>query len=188
MAEYLDRIAVRLAFQIEQRGFRALPVPSTSAGLSEMRLQGLVSHKLAANLAGLGWIGKSCMLLTRDHGPRVRWVTVLTDAPLVGAGTPQAERDGCKSCSLCVDLCPAGAFTGIPFKPTEPVEARFDTRKCHRFLQERQRTFGARSCGICVYVCPHGWSMKRKRSSPRTTPALLRERLSGVVSTTTGAA
>jgi epoxyqueuosine reductase QueG len=33
-------------------------------------------------LAGLGWIGKSCSLISPHFGPRLRLVTVLTNAPL----------------------------------------------------------------------------------------------------------
>ena len=76
----LDGMALRVANTIQREGFRALPVPASKRASDEL-IAGVFSHKLAAHLAGLGWIGKSCLLVTPDHGPRVRWITVLTDAP-----------------------------------------------------------------------------------------------------------
>ena len=87
------------------------------------RQLGFFSHKLAAHLAGLGWIGKSCLLVTLEVGPRVRWASVLTDAPLM-AGEPLEER--CGECRGCVEVCPAGAFSGRSFFFDEPRAARFD--------------------------------------------------------------
>ncbi len=183
VAGRLDRTAGELAFQIEQAGYRAIPVPQGHP-YDATRLKGLISHKLVAHLAGLGWIGKNCLLITETHGPRVRWVTVLTDAPLASTGRENEDRDRCRSCSLCVDMCPTHAFAGIPFNPGEPVEVRFKTQECRQYLEKREKTYGARACGICVYICPHGWSMKRKKNSQRTTPDLLRKRLAGVASAT----
>ena len=176
VAGQLDHIAGDLAFQIEQTGYKAIPVPSRGTH-TQAQLKGFISHKLVAHLAGLGWIGKSCLLITKAHGPRVRWVTVLTDAPLESTGAALADGDRCRNCRLCVDLCPTHAFTGTPFNPDEPVEVRFNAQECNQYLHERERTYGVRACGICVYVCPHGWSMKRKKGSQRMTPELLRTQL-----------
>ena len=38
--------------------------------------------KVAAMLAGLGWIGHNTLVITPEYGPRVRWVGVLTDLEL----------------------------------------------------------------------------------------------------------
>jgi len=185
VADQLDRLAARIASAIEVNGYRAIPVPS-SGYYDQSKLRGLISHKLVASLAGHGWIGKNCLLTTKTHGPRVRWVTILTDAPLTGDGGVPAVVDHCKNCNLCVDLCPVQAFTGIKFNPEDPVEVRFDTRKCQQYLRGREETHGASVCGICVHVCPHGWSMKRKKNAGRTTAHLLRERLAGVANAVSG--
>ena len=179
VAGMLDRTAATLAFAIERVGYRALPVPA-SAPYNEERMTGLISHKLAAHLSGNGWIGRNCLLITREHGPRVRWVTVLTDAPLTSTGGARSSGDECKDCTLCVDLCPAQAFTGVPFNPAEDVEVRFHRGECRAYLGQRGKAYGASACGLCVYVCPHGWSAKRKSDGQRTTPEVLRRQLTGV--------
>ncbi|MDP6855258.1 MAG: 4Fe-4S double cluster binding domain-containing protein [Arenicellales bacterium] len=175
----LDMIASTIASEIEREGFLAYPVPSTGA-CDQKRQAALISHKLVAALAGLGWIGKSSLLIAKGHGPRIRWVTVLTNAPLTSTTENANGFARCGACTLCVDLCPVNAFTGDRFDASVPVDERFNRRGCEQYLIERSQTFGSGSCGICVYVCPHGWSQKRRKSDRRTTPALLRDQLDGL--------
>jgi epoxyqueuosine reductase QueG len=156
----LDQITSRLSSELQRQGYRALPV-AASQKVDDERLCGTFSHKMAAHLAGLGWIGKSCMLITPEVGPRVRWATVLTDAPLAITGEPQTER--CGKCNLCVEICPPGAFTGQPFRQEEPREVRFAAHKCHQYFSEMRETMPESVCGLCLYACPHGRSSKRTK-------------------------
>jgi epoxyqueuosine reductase len=149
----LDLITSRLAGFLERQGFGAMPLPASERADDE-RICASFSHKLAAHLAGLGWIGKSCLLVTPEVGPRARWSTVLTDAPLRATGGPLDER--CGECIECVDICPQQAFTGRAFREDEPREARYDARKCERHLQVKGSAAGRVACGMCIYVCPHG--------------------------------
>ena len=56
---------------------------------SEFGMPADFPHKTAANMAGLGFIGKSVLFISNEFGPRVRLATVLTDAPLnVGTMKP----------------------------------------------------------------------------------------------------
>jgi len=101
----LDHLASRLSARIQRQGYRSLPVPA-SLIVDQERLMGLFSNRMAAHLAGLSWIGKRCLLVTPEVGPRVRWATVLTSAPLEPTGTPMEER--CGHCEECVRICPHG--------------------------------------------------------------------------------
>jgi len=151
----LNRIALHLSATLSRNNFQALQIPATDR-VDNDNIRGLFSQKLAANLAGLGWIGPSCLLITPELGPRVRWVTVLTDAPLE-AGSPIASQ--CEDCRQCVDACPPKAFTGRPFEPSEHRDFRFDVHRCIKYrLNLSQKTTGVQVCGMCVYVCPFGRS------------------------------
>lgn len=88
----LDHIALLLARRIQDEGISAFPIAASQIINSE-KLGVVICHKLAASPAGLGWIGRSCLLITLDYGPRVRFATVLTDARL-DAGSPIDERCG----------------------------------------------------------------------------------------------
>ncbi len=149
----LDHIASCLSSLLQREGYRALPVPASQI-VDDERLWGIFSHKLAAHLAGLGWIGKSCLLVTPQVGPRVRWATVLTDALSDATGEPMAER--CGACCECVDICPLGAFTGQPFRADEPREARYAAHKCKGYFNAMRETSEVAVCGMCLYICPFG--------------------------------
>ena len=130
----LDQMALQVANTIQRAGYRAFPPASKRA--SDEKIAGIFSHKLAAHMAGLGWIGRSCLLITPDHGPRVRWIAVLTDAPLTDRdthGAPVGKR------TACVDACPIHAFTGEMFAEDEPREARFDAAACDRYFKAMEK-------------------------------------------------
>ena len=146
----IDSISLMLAQSLGEAGFQAFVVPSSQT-VDKSRLAGVFSHKLAASLAGLGWIGKSALLITPEHGPRVRWGTVLTDAPLE-TGTPMDEI--CRDCDACVKVCPAHAFTGQAFDKPRPRSEIFAAEACDSYLGKREALH--RACGMCVYVCPFG--------------------------------
>lgn len=150
----LDMIISRLASILQHGGHRAYPV-AASKRVDDDGIRGIFSHKLSAHLAGLGWIGKNCLLITPDRGPRVRWATVLTDAPLEAKSRPMDER--CGDCRDCIDICPVKAFTGRPFRPEEPRASRFDAGKCDRYFSKmKEKNEETAVCGLCLYICQHG--------------------------------
>jgi len=148
----LNFLAYDVARWLAGQSFKALPVPASTPYNLE-KLEGIFSHKLAARLAGLGWIGKSCLLLNERFGPRVRFVSVLTDAPLETGSTLDRK---CGRCHVCVDACPVGAFTGVEFQATDRREIRFDAFKCSEYRREHP-------CGRCVSSCPMGSNRIRQR-------------------------
>lgn len=159
----LDELALRTSLAIQQAGGRALPIPASQI-LDAERLTSYVSHKAVALAAGLGWQGKSLLLVTPQHGPRVRLVTVLTDLPLA-ADDPVKNR--CGGCTACTDACPAkairGANTDSHFATREEA-LRFDLCRA-KVLEEFPRlphiTGGI--CGVCVSVCPWGRRREKRR-------------------------
>jgi epoxyqueuosine reductase QueG len=158
--ERLNSVASQVTNILQRKGYSALPIPA-SASIDEEGLHGAFSHKLAAHLAGLGWIGKCCLLVTPQVGPRVRWISILTDAPLPATGGPTEEK--CKSCTECIDICPVQAFTGRRFLAEEPRSARYDAARCSDYYKELATDAGSGVCGLCLYVCPFG----RKRAKHR---------------------
>jgi len=149
----LDIVSYKISNLIQKEGYHVLPIPA-SKHCDDERIAAEFSHKLAAHMAGIGWIGKSCLLINPEAGPRVRWITVLTDAPLDATGSPMEES--CGDCNKCVDICPVNAFSGRSFKTDEPREARYDARKCEQYFKELEEKGELPVCGLCIYVCPHG--------------------------------
>ena len=115
-----------------------------------------VSHRAVGRLAGLGWVGKSLMLVNPDYGPRFRMASVLTDMPLT-PDNPLENR--CGNCRLCAEACVAGAVkdTGTDAYYEKRSEA-VDMDKCVAVLKEfkARPEIAAMVCGVCVKVCPYG--------------------------------
>jgi epoxyqueuosine reductase len=152
--ERLTRLAERIAGALCEAGFEARANPATAHSLDPQRLAAPFPHKTAATRAGLGWIGKSALLVTRELGPAVRLVTVLTDAPLA-VGGPITESE-CGECTACVEACPVGAITGENWTAGMPREQLLDAQVCLQVRREAAIRAGVERprCGVCLSVCP----------------------------------
>jgi len=162
----LDHIALLLARRIQEEGYQAYPVPAAQR-INSNKLIAVTSHKLVANLAGLGWIGKSCLLITPNYGPRVRLSTIFTDAPLE---TGYSISEKCAECGACMKICPVKAFTGASFNPSEPRETRFNAHLCESYMNKRREKLGEDLCGLCVYICPHGRPRRKASINTESRP------------------
>ena len=127
-------------------------------------LRSAVSHKMIATRAGLGWIGKSDLFISKKFGPRLRLVSVLIDYP-VSAEAPPVDKSRCGKCSICVQCCPAQAANGKLWNIRIERHEFFDAQKC----RQQCKIFGADRlaldrgvCGICIAVCPVGKKDKQK--------------------------
>jgi len=171
----LDSIAFKIAEYCEGRGYKAVPIPASQV-IDELKLVGSISHKAIAALAGIGWLGRSLLIVNEKFGPRIRLASVLTTLPLT-ANSPLKNR--CGECTVCVKTCPVQAIKGTYFteRPSSREEA-VDVRACNERLLEIESNprFGTRVCGICVKACPFG-----KKSAAGN-----KKILSGVVSPTGG--
>jgi len=112
-------------------------------------------HKTIATRAGLGWIGKTALLVTPERGSAVRLASVLTDAPLV-CGTPIDESQ-CGTCQVCQNNCPGAAPLGPNWTVTSRREDFFDALACRRSCLERNWKLrpGTSLCGFCTSICPY---------------------------------
>jgi len=111
----LDDISFQLARFLEEKGHRALAIAASNIwryhGYKELAVPFApdLAHRYAAVAAGLGEIGWSGLVLTPHFGPRVRFVSVITDADL----EPSPMYEGpplCDRCGECVRHCPTDAF------------------------------------------------------------------------------
>ncbi|MDR2512722.1 MAG: tRNA epoxyqueuosine(34) reductase QueG [Puniceicoccales bacterium] len=137
-----------------------------------------VMEKAIAAHAGIGWQGKSTLLINRKLGG---WLLLGTIFTTLSLEPDEPERDNCGSCTRCIDTCPTGAITA-PWQ--------LDTRRCLSAINKQpgdipeafrplmgKRIFG---CDACIEACPWG---NRPRTSteecltPRALPQRLRDTL-----------
>ena len=150
-----------LAGEIGGRGFRAQPL-AASDRTDPLDIKGEFPHKTAATLAGLGWIGRHCQLITKHFGPWVRLGTVFTDMVLPFG--PPIRRSYCGDCTRCVDACPAKALKGKDWYPGISREEILDPGACDRWKKKHYSAFhGGHNCGICSAVCPYGLKVLRRK-------------------------
>ncbi|MDR0531236.1 MAG: 4Fe-4S binding protein [Oscillospiraceae bacterium] len=154
--ETLDRIVEAGARWLGDRGWQAVAQTRALVAQNETQLDTPLPHKTAATRAGLGWIGKSALLVTEEYGCMVRISTILTDAPLRFAAPVDKSR--CGACAICAQACPAGAILGKNWRVDLPREAFFNAAACRSTARERaMRGFGVdiTVCGKCIAVCPY---------------------------------
>jgi epoxyqueuosine reductase QueG len=157
----LDDIALRVSQYIQARGSKTLPIPASQL-LDKENWTSYISHKAVAIAAGLGWQGKSLLVISQDFGPRIRLVTILTDAA-IKPDHPQKNR--CGRCSLCSDACPVGAIKNVNTSShySSRDEALHFDRCLARVLDNSSRPFiESPICGVCIRACPWGKTRKRK--------------------------
>ena len=159
----LSILSNRIAQELSLNGVKTACVePSISTKSLDTEhsstLRTRLSHKMVATRAGMGWIGKTALLISKEFGPRFRLVTVLTDAKLYSKTRP-INKSRCGKCNLCVEACPADAATGQLWDTSLDRDVFFNAQKCRDQCQEfGERLLGGdgRICGICVSVCPIG--------------------------------
>jgi len=145
-------------YHIEAYPIKATVADSELNDTYEKTLRYSFSHKLAATRSGIGWIGKTDLLITSRFGPRVRLASVLTTANISNSGVPINESQ-CGSCNICVNHCPAKAATGQLWTTSIDRDVFFDPFKCREYCRQisAERIKKEISiCGICVSVCPKG--------------------------------
>jgi len=138
----LNRALHELANLFRKEGYRSVPLPSAVGFITDQRfLTALFSYKHAAELAGLGTIGRNSLLITPEFGPRVRLVCLLTEAPL--GGSPRAKKEICVNCDACIRECPARALQ---------MPGPGEVYSMNKFACRAYRQAGL-VCSVCLKVC-----------------------------------
>ena len=154
--ERLDMLVTLGADTLTALGYKALAQTRAWVGIGETEYSTPLPHKTVATRAGIGWIGKSALLVTEQYGSMVRLSTILTDAPLETA--QPINRSKCGGCRICTNACPAGAVSGKEWEVGLYRDDFFDAVKCRKTARERaKKGFGGEItiCGKCIEVCPY---------------------------------
>jgi epoxyqueuosine reductase len=139
----LDSISQVLA--AESNG---ISIPATLSGLTKTvnhvseYYPHTVSHRLIAEIAGLGWRGKNGLIINQQFSCALRFASIITETPLPSGARLESQ---CGECSACEDAC---SF----IKNRKTLQ---DYREnCRRYLISLQkRGLRAEVCGRCIQAC-----------------------------------
>jgi epoxyqueuosine reductase len=156
--DLLAKLCERAAQILRRASHQAETVRATTGKFDPVSLSTRIQHKTIATRAGLGWIGKSALLITEEYGPAIRFGSVLTDAELEPGEAIDTSR--CGDCQRCVDQCPAGAIVGSNWSVGSMRESIYDAFTCRDKAMNLSKHQGIDStiCGICINACP--WTQK----------------------------
>lgn len=151
----LDSLVTMGAEYLRSKGYKAY-AQTTEVVKDNDDYRTELPHKTVATKAGLGWIGKSTLFITKQFGSAIRLSSLVTNAKLE-CGIPVTESI-CGNCMLCTNACPGGAIKGRNWSPltdrTEILDA-LACRKKARELAEINLNKEITLCGKCIEVCPY---------------------------------
>ncbi|MHA1936970.1 MAG: hypothetical protein ACW97O_02050 [Candidatus Thorarchaeota archaeon] len=128
--------------------FDGIPITATLHGLTDKvnhvtDYYGLtISHRVGAELAGLGWRGKNGLLINEKFSCAIRFASVITTHALAPGERIESQ---CGECHACEDVC-----TFIKNRETLP-NYRENCRKYIVHLQSEGLT--KEVCGKCIKAC-----------------------------------
>lgn len=157
----LDQVAYRLAVHLNGQGFASVFLPRDGYGTIDVLVKkpsASFGHVYAAKYAGLGTVGYNHTLLNEQYGPRVRYVSIFTEADIPGDSL--VKKDLCTNCRICEKLCPSQAFSPCEGNTIANMD-KVACAKHHAKLRDEERY----PCGICIKVCPVGQDRKLYNSN-----------------------
>ena len=144
MIEKINSIAENVEKRIKSDGYKARTVHGFGGKWVNGEQRGLISLKHAAELAGIGTIGRNQLLLSPEYGNLLWLSAVLTTADLVP--DEKAQFSFCDNCNICVEACPTKALD-------DP--ASFGKKGCSSVFFKMVDGKWEVQCYLCRKMCPH---------------------------------
>ena len=114
-------------------------------------LMGPALYPPLTQLAGLEWLSASGLIITPEHGPRVRLAAVFTNIENLPFNTHNEHswvEDFCSSCGICIRECPPQAIYTEPSQQENGQITCVDNDRCFPYFSEYH------GCSLCIKVCP----------------------------------
>ena len=140
-ALYLEKVAYDVMGYLEERKHRYLVIHPEDEYDPDNRM-GLLSLKIIAKQAGIGWQGKSLLIVSPEYGPLHRLIAILTNMDLI----PDKKISNlCADCTICIDNCPGNSL----------MTTNFDDHPNNREdVLDISTCLGDKGCMVCILKCP----------------------------------
>ncbi len=149
-----DLLTFDLSVQLERAGIKNVLVPTDDPYLhwDEKRQHGqaILSLRHAAELAGLGRLGRNNLLINKQYGNMIQIGALLSATEI--EPDPLADYEVCPPrCRICLDNCPEQALTG----------ERVIQERCRPLaLYKTERGFTLKKCFECRKKRPHALGLR----------------------------
>jgi len=149
MLTAMTDMAKRVEKRIKADGYKTKVISAAGGKWVDVNAEGrkeqygYISLKHAAEIAGLGAIGKNYLLTNPQYGNLIWLSAILTNAEL----TPdeKSQVNICNNCNKCVEVCPVRALDDL---------ASFGKKGCSQFFKVENKKFAIK-CFSCRTVCPY---------------------------------
>ncbi len=138
----LGRVTIKISELLRKRGYGA------HAGHP---LMGMALYPPLAQMAGLGWMGLNGLIITPEHGPRVRLAAVFTsieNLPFSNRNEHAWVAEYCAKCKVCIKKCPPMALYNAPIDHGNGQITYVDNDRCFPYFSDYY------GCSVCISVCP----------------------------------
>ena len=160
----LEQLGLMLSVYLEERGYPSLSFPATFAHHAPImqKIPGYfapLSHRHAAVLAGLGEFGFNNLVITPKFGPRVRFMSVITEAEFEQddmINKPICIGEKCLACIKACGLPEENVHAMLPIAKRDDgifvdMPAKVDKKACYTKYDGKARCWGK-----CMAACPVG--------------------------------
>ncbi|MBN1533718.1 MAG: epoxyqueuosine reductase [Spirochaetes bacterium] len=153
----VDRMTFLISLDLQSLGIAAVVIPTDDPYeyWDEEHTTGraIISLRHAAQLAGLGVIGRNNLVVNERYGNMIQIGALLSDREI--EPSPPADYRTCPdSCRICIDTCPAGALDGTTVRQwlCRPLsvyrnEKGYILKKCYRCRKNCPLVAGIRRKG-----------------------------------------
>lgn len=139
-ALYLKKVAYDVMGYLEERKYKYLVIHPEDEYDPDNRM-GLLSLKILAKQAGIGWQGKSLLIVSPEYGLLHRLLAILTNTDLI---PDKKISNHSADCTICIDNCPGNSLKA----------ARFDDHPNNREdVLDISTCLGDKGCMVCILKC-----------------------------------
>ena len=145
----LKEIALKGEEYIKSKGYNAFALTMERNECDMEKLLSILPYKTIATKSGMGWIGRSALLVTPEYGSAITLCSILTDMPLE-FDNPITDSE-CDECENCQNACPVKAINPQKWNDRLNRKDIIDIEACSEYIIDQYKN--GLGCTKCMSEC-----------------------------------
>ena len=145
----LKEIALKGEEYIKSKGYNAFALTMERNECDMEKLLSILPYKTIATESGMGWIGRSALLVTPEYGSAITLCSILTDMPLE-FDNPITDSE-CDECENCQNACPVKAINPQKWNDRLNRKDIIDIEACSEYIIDQYKN--GLGCTKCMSEC-----------------------------------